>query len=209
MPATFDFSKIKAAPFANLQEAIDALYALYGELDAQTDAVAKRYPALPCHCGCDACCHEAVFVTPLEFWAIISWLQEHEKWDLLAQALEKSRAIVSEHREVIEAFNLPPKDGESDHFSLAKELHYTCPFLDKGCCQIYPVRSLIARLFGRSFEKPGVVYGCELMEEALVALGGEVKLPSTQFWTKKLSALPYTDGRQVLPYFMVKLYGEK
>lgn len=208
MATFFDFSKIPAPPFNNLSEAIEALLNFYQAVDNQADEVAKRYPHLPCHCGCDGCCHEAVFLTPLEFWAIIDWLQKEEKWDLLAEAIEKSRIIYKVNKEVIDAFNSPPKNGQHDHFQLAKDLHYICPFLKNGCCQIYPVRSLVARLFGRSFEKPGVVYGCHLMEEALVALGEDIKLPNASYWTKQLTALPYTDGRQVLPYFMIKLYGE-
>ncbi len=207
MLPSFDFAAIPAPPLVNLAQAIDSLYDLYGELDAHMATIKAKYPQIPCAAGCSSCCHEAVFVTPLEFWAIIFYLQEHNLIDLLEKALKISSEIYKEHREVIEAFNAPPPPGEKDHFTLAKDLHYVCPFLQAGQCAIYPARSLIARLFGLSFERPGVVYGCRQIEKALAASQQEVSLPSCHFWLKRLKTLPYTSGRQVIPYYMVRLYG--
>ena len=143
----------------------------------------------------------------MEFWAIISFIQREGHFALLEQAIKVSKRIYREHQEVIEAFNAPPPPSECDHFSLAKDLHYICPFLHEGRCSIYPARSLIARLFGLSFERPGVVYGCRQVEAALVSSGDEITLTSCDYWINRLKKLPYTEGRQVLPYYIARLYG--
>ncbi len=206
MAPIIDFTAIPAPPLKNLAEAIETLLALYSELDGHLTAIRAKYP-IPCAAGCAACCHEAVFLTPLEFWAIIYFIQKEGRFTLLKSALEAAKLIYKEHAELIEAFNAPPPSGEKDHFSLAKDLHYVCPFLREGTCSIYPARSLIARLFGLSFERPGVVYGCQKVEKILAASRRDITLASCDYWINRLKKLPYTEGRQVLPYYMVRLFG--
>ena len=56
-----------------LQSGFTALAQLYRELDQALQRTTETLD-LPCKAGCDACCHQSVFLTPLEFLAAWDWL---------------------------------------------------------------------------------------------------------------------------------------
>ena len=69
-----DFRAVASQVGVNLDEAFEALDAIYDDVDARNQAN-TRLLDLPCHRGCDACCHESVFLTPLEFYRVWDWVQ--------------------------------------------------------------------------------------------------------------------------------------
>ncbi len=183
----------------------DGLRALYDDGDAR-NARNTATLALPCRRGCDACCHESVFLTPLEVLVAWDWAQASldasTRDDIVARAL----AIHAKERDRIEALDGPVPPGARDHLAIARELRFRCPFLgEAGECRIHPVRELYARLFGCSFNDEGGVYGCELVG---AHLGGKtVTLVSVRRAVSRLAELPLTGKRQVYPYYFDLLYG--
>jgi len=182
--------------------AIDALYA---DIDART-ARNTAGLELPCRSGCDACCHESVFLTPAEFLYAWDWVQRNLDTDVRDGIVAAGLALYREHRDVIEAFEAPPPAGARDHFALARTLCFRCPFLGAaGECRVHPARELYARLFGVSFNDEGGVYGCE---QVGAHLGGKtVTLVSATRAAARLSQLPLTGKRQVYPFYFGALFG--
>ena len=189
----------------DLDAAMRALNAIYADVDAR-NAANTRDLDLPCHRGCDMCCHESVFITPLEFYTVWHWVQTHltaaERSDVVARGL----ALYDAHRDLMEALQRPPPEGHVDHTAIAVQLHFRCPLLsDAGACRVYPVRELFARLFGCSFNDDGGLYGCHLVGKHL---GGKVvTLLPVRGTAKRLRNLPLTDSRNVYPYYLHSLYG--
>jgi Fe-S-cluster containining protein len=190
----------------NLSAALQQLQALYAEVDARNQKNTAGLD-LPCHRGCDMCCHESVFLTPLEFFAAWDYAQTHLDSDTRDAIVARGLQLYQEHRTLIDAFDVPPPPGEPDHYLLAKKLKFTCPLLGSdGACQVYPARELLARLFGCSFNDRGGVYGCHLVD---AHLGGKtVTLLPARPTARRLRDLPLTDKRQVYPYYFQALWGE-
>ena len=147
-----DFDKIELTECAlvpadfSLQSGFTALAQLYRELDA---ALARTTATLdlPCKAGCDACCHQSVFLTPLEFLAAWDWLQSEVSQSELSAIVTKAIRIYRLNEAVINRLDLPAPDGEADHFSLVENLAFRCPLLaEDGRCMVHPARELYARL---------------------------------------------------------------
>lgn len=200
-----DLGAMATAVGVDLAAARAALLALYADID-ERNARNTAGLELPCHRGCDACCHESVFLTPLEFLVAWEWAQEHLDDATRDAIVDAGLALHERERHRITAFEAPPPDGARDHLAIARELRFRCPFLgDGGACRIYPVRELYARLFGCSFNDEGGVYGCELVG---AHLGGKtVTLVGVRRAVERLAALPLTGKRQVYPYYLHLLYG--
>jgi hypothetical protein len=200
-----DFVKLLADVGVDFATARDGLSARYQELDRRNQRNVDKLE-LPCHAGCDACCHESVFVTPLEFVVAWDWAQTHLDQHWRDQVIDRALRLFADHGEAILAFDAPPPAGAADHFAGARQLRFACPMLsDAGECSIYPVRELVARLFGCSFNDAGGVYGCELVGQKL---GGQVvTLVSATRVVTLISELPLTGKRQVYPYYFHLLYG--
>jgi Fe-S-cluster containining protein len=194
-----------AALGIDLESARGALLALYAELDARNAANTAGLE-LPCRRGCDACCHESVFLTPLEFLVAWEWAQAHLDDAIRDGIVDAGLALYARERERITALEAPPPDGARDHLAVARELRFRCPFLGgEGECRIHPARELYARLFGCSFNDEGGVYGCHLVG---AHLGGKtVTLVSVRRAAERLQGLPLTHKRQVYPYYLQLLYG--
>lgn len=176
--------------------------------DAVDEAIAETTAALglPCHKGCDACCRNSVFLTPLEFAYAWSWAQDHLDDATRTGAIAKGLALYQKHHALIDAFEAPPPDGADDHYEIAKELHFACPLLDdQGSCMIYPARELLSRLFGTSFNADGGMYGCQLVQAHME--GKEATLLTVQDIAAQLRQLPMTHKRQVYPYYFHQLFG--
>lgn len=200
-----DLGTMVSALGVDLAVARAALLALYADVDAR-NAVNTAGLDLPCRRGCDACCHESVFLTPLEFIVAWEWAQEHLDDATRDAIVDAGLALHERERERIAALDAPPPEGARDHLAVARELRFRCPFLgDGGECRIYPVRELYARLFGCSFNDEGGVYGCHLVG---AHLGGKtVTLVSARRAAERLRELPLTGKRQVYPYYLHLLYG--
>ena len=200
-----DFHEVASQVGVNLEDAFDRLDALYEDIDARNRANTAGLE-LPCHQGCDACCHESVFLTPLEFYRVWDWVQHNVAPEQRAEMIERGLAVYDDNRDLIDALNSPPEPGGEGHDSLARKLKYRCPLLGSdGGCSVYPVRELLARLFGSSFNPDGGVYGCHLVGEHL---GGKtVTLLPARGSARRLLDLPFTHKRQVYPYYLNQLFG--
>jgi hypothetical protein len=203
---TLDLYALAAGWGVDLQGAFDGLAALYAEVE-QRNARNTEGLGLPCHRGCSMCCHESVFLTPLEF--LFAW--NHAQSTLDAEVRDgivgAGLALYQAHRQLIDQFDQPPPAGAVDHFEAASQLKFTCPLLaPDGACRIYPARELLARLFGCSFNDQGGVYGCHLVD---AHLGGKtVTLMRARPTAQRLADLPLTAKRQVYPYYFQTFFGD-
>ncbi|MEO1173848.1 MAG: hypothetical protein AAFX94_17640 [Myxococcota bacterium] len=178
------------------------LLALYEELDRRL-AERTRGLDLPCHRGCSACCHESVFVTPLEFLVVWEHVQNTLADDEIDRIIDRGLAAYQQHESAILALETEPPER---HDAIAETIKFTCPILGSdGECQAYAVRELYARLFGCSFNAAGGIYGCHLVGAHLA--NQTVTLPRVTPWAERLNALPLTFKRQVYPYWIHWLYG--
>ncbi len=209
MASTYPMFNVFALPEVqgiDIMAAFASLAALYDQVDAVMEQTTVDLD-LPCHRGCSACCRESVFLTPLEFYFAWQWAQGELTDEERDQIINKALALYDIHREVIEAFNEPPPEGEADHFLMAQELRFDCPLLDgEGACRIYPVRELLSRLFGGTFDDKGGIYGCQWVKNHLE--GRHVTLLTARTTAQHLHTLPLTDQRQVYPFYFHRLYSD-
>jgi len=180
------------------------LLAFYEEIDARNGRNTADL-CLPCQRGCASCCHESVFLTPLEFMVAWAYAQEHLDAPTLDAVVAAGLSIYEAEQERIVALDAPPPDGARDHFAIAGQLRFRCPLLGpEGACLVYPVRELYARLFGQSFNAQGGVYGCDLVGTHLA--GRTVTLVSAERAAARLVEMPFGHKRQVYPYYLHLLY---
>ncbi len=202
-----DFTGVAASWGVDLPAAFAALATLYDEVDAR-NADNTRGLDLPCHRGCDMCCHESVFLTLLEFCYVWNYVQIHFTDDARNHVINEGLRLYEENRPLIDALDRPPPPGEPDHFSIAKKIRFTCPLLGAdGACRVYPVRELLARLFGCSFNDTSGVYGCHLVAAHLA--DKTVRLLPARGTARRLRDLPLTDKRQVYPYYFNLLFAQE
>ncbi|MEM6533268.1 MAG: hypothetical protein AAF654_11615 [Myxococcota bacterium] len=200
--ARIDVALLAAEVDVDWNVAKKELLGLYSELDERL-SVRTRGLDLPCHRGCSACCHESVFVTPLEFLLVWEHAQNTLPPDRLDQIIERGLAAYRDHESAILALESEPVER---HDAIAATIKFTCPLLGAaGECQVYPVRELYARLFGCSFNAAGGVYGCHLVGAHLAEK--TVTLPRVMPWAQRLNQLPLTFKRQVYPFWIHWLYG--
>jgi hypothetical protein len=197
-------------PALSIRDAFGALKDIYAALDERLRATTGR-ASLPCYeprdgCRtCSQCCHESVFLTPLEWFFAVDHIQTHVDAAAYEPAIREGLSLYAAHKETIDAFMQPPKDGERDHFYLAKTLRFRCPLLGADGCGVYPAREVLGRLFGQSFNEDGGVYGCHLSG---AFFGGKTAtLVRAEAWAKRLLALPLTHYRQVYPWYFHLTYG--
>ena len=204
--AKIDFARVAASWGIDLPAAFAALAALYEDVDAR-NATNTNGLDLPCHRGCDMCCHESVFLTLLEFCYVWNYVQEHFTDEERNHVIAEGLRLYGENRALIDLLDQPPPAGERDHFAIAKKIRFTCPMLGAdGACRVYPARELLARLFGCSFNDTSGVYGCHLVAAHLA--GKTVRLLPARGTARRLHDLPLTDKRQVYPYYFHLLFGE-
>jgi hypothetical protein len=150
---------------------LEALDALYAALDRD---LAERSAGLdlPCRAGCDACCHEAVFVSAPEFLAVIRELRRGGRD--LRPLIVAMRQIADRYEDELELLEELPPGAERDE--VAARVKFRCPLLSSdGRCSVYASRELNARTFGQSYDATGgAPYGCGLTHERLRVLGQSV-----------------------------------
>jgi len=200
-----DLHAFARAQGVELAPALDALRAIYAGVDERI-AESTRDLDLPCRRGCSDCCHESVFLTPLEFFGAWDHVQRTVDDETRARIVARGLSIYERERERIDAFLAPPPDGARDHFSIAKDLRFTCPLLDDdGACRAYPMREMLARVFGCTWnDDDGGLYACHLvgahLKDQIVTLG------RARQTTRVIHALPMTGMRQVYPWYIFALY---
>ena len=201
-----DLQALAAEAGVDLESALADLLDIYADVDARNARNTKDL-ALPCHRGCDMCCHECVFLTPLEFYGVWDYVQRELDDATRADMVQKGLALYQQHRALIDAFELPPPEGDRDHFAIASQLRFTCPLLGSaGECRVYPSRELFARLFGCSFDGDSL-YGCHIVQKHLA--GKTVTLLQARGTARRLNDLPLTHKRQVYPFYIHQLYGDE
>ena len=148
------------------ERTIAAVMTFYDSLQGETKRVADSI-SLPCKEGCDACCHESVFLSAPEFLAVCNYLFEHRERAYREQLLREMIALAEEFADELEFLESAPAGFERDE--VAARIKFRCPMLSKnGSCSIYPVRELNGRTFGISWDrKNDQAYGCTLTRESL------------------------------------------
>lgn len=201
-----DLHGMAAQAGVDLDAAMDGLKTLLADVDARNAALTGGLN-LPCHRGCSMCCHESVFITPLEFFTVWHYVQTTLDDTTRTQMVRAGLALYRQHRATIQALDAPPPAGEVDHLSVARTLRFACPMLsESGACRVYPVRELLARVFGCSFDDAGAVYGCHLVA-AHLADKTVTMLRARPTW-RRLLDLPLTHKRQVYPYYFNLMFGD-
>lgn len=203
--AIIDFFSLGEREGIDLQGAFAKLAQLYEEVDFRNQANTVSLN-LPCHRGCDMCCHESVFLTPLEFFYVWHWAQNNLDSATREGMVRQGLSLYRKHQVTIEALNEAPPDGATDHFALVRDLKFRCPLLSAGGgCSVYPAREMAARIFGCSFNDQGGIYGCHLVSAHLK--DQEVTLLPARPTLRRLKDLPLTSSRQVYPYYFQLLFG--
>jgi Fe-S-cluster containining protein len=199
-----DLRTLAAQRGVDLDALLAVLDSFYRGIDAR-NAQNTAALSLPCRSGCDACCKDSVFLTPLEFLGVWDLLQKSVSDPVLTEVVGVGLALYKQHRETITALDQPTLDGEKEHVRLALRLRYPCPLLDSaGTCRVYARRELYSRLFGNSFNDDSGIYGCAQIGALLS--GKVVTLLSVRRTAQSLEDLPLTAWRQVYPYYIHALY---
>ncbi len=200
-----DLTQLPKTTGINLHRAFARLKTLYDEVDEQINRHTSSLD-LPCHRGCSSCCEDAVFLTPLEFYALWHYCQETLSDDVRGAIVRRAQAIYRVEKRIIEKMDNPLEEGQ-DHTTTARTLRFSCPVLDdSGACQAYNFRELAARLFGASFNAQQGIYGCKDVGDHLG--GRKITLIQAEPTSRRLSSLPLTQSSQVLPAYLVQLFGE-
>lgn len=188
---------------------LDALRAVYDALDHEL-SVAAAGLELPCRVGCDACCHESVFVSAPEVLAVFAHLLETTTPEALGERVAQMRAIARAFEDELELLETIPAGAERDE--VAARVRFRCPLLGPaGACTVYPVRELNARTFGAAWDgarqEP---YGCELTAARLRVLPPEVgpRLVGARDARARLAAaFPASERVHVYPWWFDR-YGD-
>lgn len=188
---------------APAQEVLGRLRTVYAQIDKRLAEGAEGVN-LPCKAGCDACCHEAVFVCAPEFLAVaeqvMAWPQDRQD-----RLLDQMALIASDFEDELELLQLVASGPERDE--IARRIRFRCPLLSaEGGCTVYVARELNARTFGQSrhegFDAP---YGCELTHAALKVLPERPALYGAQQARRDLvEAVPQTERVQVYPWWFTR-----
>ncbi|MEE2961422.1 MAG: hypothetical protein VYA34_11810 [Myxococcota bacterium] len=200
-----DIVEVGTAMGIDLASAFRQLQSIYDDVDSRN---AKNTVGLnlPCHRGCGDCCYESVFLTPLEFFYVWDWVQKNIEDERRTEMVDDGLAIYQANKETIDALSSNRPRAQAAHDELALSLKFKCPLLAvDGACEVYPVRELLGRLFGCSFNNDSGVYGCHLVGAHLA--GKTVTLLPAEATASRLQSLPLTARRNVYPYYINKLYG--
>lgn len=145
-----------------------AVREVYAELDLRLREGAEGLE-LPCRRGCDACCHEAVFLSAPELLLVAA---ELFTWPApeRARVVDTMLEIAARFEDELELLEVLEPGPERDE--VAARVKFTCPLLDPGGgCRVYAARELNGRTFGVSVdERSGQPYGCELTHARLAVL---------------------------------------
>lgn len=201
-----DLTELARAADVDLDAALDKLREYYAFIDAKNAANTKDLD-LPCARGCSDCCHESVFLTPLEFFGLWDYVQQNASDEERTSLINDGLALYEENAELIESF-MSPAESPEELETRARKLQFRCPYLDgEGACGVYPMRELLGRVFGCSFNDERGIYGCHLSGEYF---GDKtVTLLRASSVARKLNDLPLTYMKQVHPWYIHWLYAPR
>ena len=177
------------------------LRSFYDEVDARIQ-VSTSGLDLPCRMGCSQCCHEAVFVSAGEFFAVVFALREAQT--PLEPIVKQMQALALYFRDELELLErLAPGEERNE---VAARIRFRCPLLtETEQCSVYAWRELNARTFGKTHDSQnGSPYGCEATHERLQILGqeGAARLTDARNHRRALTlVLPRTEIVQVYPWW--------
>ena len=200
-----DQEALAAQAGVDLPAALEGLAKIYDDLD-ERNRLHTAGLDLPCHQGCSACCEEAVFLSPIEFFAAWDHAQRHLSDDERDEVVTRALKIYHQQREEIDALSGPLPEGEADHTKAAVQIRFRCPLLDdQGQCRVYGAREVYARLFGSSFNEERGVYGCDLVGAHLA--DKVVTLVRAKPAAEQVLALPLSRLQQLYPWYFFWIYG--
>lgn len=184
------------------------LRAFYDTIDQRLAAAAKGLD-LPCKQGCDACCHESVFLSAPEFLAVADHLQRTFTAEDRARVVREMTTLAEKFEDELELLETIPPGAERDEVSA--RIKFRCPFLSAaGACTIYDARELNARTFGQSWDHlRDEPYGCTWTRDRLVVIGAarSRQLHGAREARQELaSKVPGTETVHVYPWWFAK-YG--
>jgi hypothetical protein len=187
---------------------LEAMRALYDEIDRQVDGKSAGHD-LPCKAGCDACCHEAVFLSAPEFLCVAAHLMERDAAERTA-LIEAMRSLARQFEDELELLEILTPGFERDE--VAARVKFRCPLLAAdGRCTVYPVRELNARTFGLTWDSArGHPFGCDLTHERLRVLPDGVApslFDAREARRRLVAAVPGTERVHVYPWWFAE-YGE-
>jgi hypothetical protein len=198
-PLRVDLHARAAQLGVDLESALGQLRALYREVDARNTRNTAALN-LPCKSGCSACCEDAVLLTRLEFFGIWDHLQTHLDDVALQRVVDDGLALYRAHEALMNKLTVA-----RDKTALLRGVHFRCPVLNAaGACQAYPMREVLGRLFGSSFNDDGGVYGCHLVGAHLA--DQLVTLVRARPMASHVHDLPMAETQHVMPYYVWELY---
>jgi Fe-S-cluster containining protein len=176
---------------------------LYRDIDRRVDERARGRD-LPCRAGCDACCHESVFLSAPEFLAVADHLMTHWPVERRGAVLDAMNAIARDLEDELEMLEVLSPGDERDE--VAARVRFRCPMLDgDGRCGVYAVRELNARTFGMTRDGASAqAYGCGLTHQRLRVLGeerGDELFDAREARRSLAAALPGTERVHVYPWW--------
>jgi Fe-S-cluster containining protein len=187
------------------QHIVEQVYSVYEKIDHEVQSSTKDLN-LPCHRGCDACCHEAVFLCAPEFLVVCDRLFESFSSRALRSLVEQMCAVAVEYEDELELLDEIDSGPERDE--VAARVKFKCPLLSsEGACQIYPARELNGRTFGHAWDSSGGhAYGCLLTHDHLRIVDnpqGKL-LDARQARMTLVNQVPLTQKVQVYPWWFRK-----
>lgn len=189
------------------QVILEPLQHLYRALDRDlaTHAAGRE---LPCHAGCDACCHEAVFLSAPEVLLVMAHLLESRTRAELTELVNQMSRLAERFADELELLETMTPGAERDE--VAARVAFRCPLLGAdGRCTIYPVRELNARTFGQSWDpQRDQAYGCGLTQQRLRVLPdqGRTLFDAREARRRLVATVPGTERVHVYPWWFAR-YG--
>lgn len=185
---------------------LERLKSFYQQVDRELSDGAAGLE-LPCRMGCDACCHESVFVSAPEVLLVAEELLATRTRPELEVLVEQMRELARQFEDELELLETIPPGSERDE--VAARVRFRCPLLSgEGTCSVYGSRELNARTFGQSWDTArDEPYGCTLTVGRLQVVGAPRarRLSSARALRAELSRhVPGTERVHVYPWWFAR-----
>jgi Fe-S-cluster containining protein len=191
---------------ADPEAVLAAVRRVYDEVDAEVAARTKGID-LPCKAGCDACCHESVFVSAPEWLLVAAQLLDEHPAEGRRSIVDEMRVLAERFEDELELLETIPPGAERDE--VAARVKFRCPLLtNSGQCSVYASRELNGRTFGQTWQgKRGHPFGCELTHDRLRVLPDARLFDAVDARRKLAAAFPAIDFVHVFPWWFDR-YGD-
>ena len=190
------------------QEIISRVYSVYKDIDQHIQEVTSQ-TNLPCKRGCDACCHESVFLSAPEFLVVSEHIMNSFEFSERESLVHQMWALADEYEDELELLEEIISGPERDE--VAARIKFSCPLLSAdGACRIYVARELNGRSFGHAWDSArNEAYGCELTHDHLRVLNNprDALIDARQARQSLVEQVPNTEKVQVYPWWF-KTYGK-